>query len=107
MTVSEDCESTYRHEKTESKTMNQRDEGSSGDKPEEKFVPLDAITRVEKEDGRWVVYLNVPSWNEDEENPITNHWKKINDYSTESEAKVAASWFERSANKTIRPPTGF
>lgn len=87
--------------------MNQRDDGSSGDKPEKKFVPLDAITRVENENGRWVVYLNVPSWDQYDEDPITNDWKKINDYSTESEAKNAASWFERSANKTIRRPTGF
>ena len=87
--------------------MNQRDDESSGSKRAKKFVPLDAITRVENENGRWVVYLNVPSWDQDDENPITNDWKKINDYSTEKEANVAASWFERSANKTIRPPTGF
>ncbi len=79
----------------------------SENEPGKKFVPLDAVTRVLNENGRWVVYLNVCSWESDEEDPVTNNWKRINDYSTESEAITAATWYERSANKTIRPPTGF
>ena len=87
--------------------MNQPDDSSNTDRPNKKFVPLEAITRVEKEHGRWIVYLNVPTWEPgDDEHPVANNWKRINDYSTESEAKVAATWYERSANKTIRPPTG-
>ncbi len=75
---------------------------------DENFVPLEAITRVENENGRWVVYLNVQTWEPDNEgHPVTNNWKRINDFSTESEAFVAASWYQRSANKQIRPPTGF
>jgi len=76
--------------------------------------PLDAIARVIAESGRWVVYLNVPLWDPgeletetNEDHPITNHWQRINDYATEAEAKVAASWFQRSANRKIRPPSGF
>ncbi len=87
--------------------MNPRDTASRNDQPDKNSVPLDAITRVENENGRWVVYLNVPTWDQGDENPITNHWKRINDYSTASDAAVAASWYERSANKTMRPPTGF
>ena len=72
------------------------------------FVPLDATTRVVKENGRWVVMLNVTSWEPTgDEHPVTNNWKRINDYATEQEAKVAASWIEKSANRQIRPPTGF
>ena len=82
------------------------DKQTNENKPE-KFAPVDAIARVELENGRWVVYLNVQSWQpNDERHPIANNWKRINDYSTEKDAKVAASWYERSANRTIRPPTG-
>ncbi len=87
--------------------MNQSDDVPNENKPAKKFVPLEAITRVEQENGRWVVYLNVQSWEPDNEDPVNNDWKRINDYSSEADAKVAASWYERSANKTIRPPTGF
>lgn len=74
----------------------------------EPFVPLDATTHIVYEKGRWVVLLNVTSWeSQSEENPVHNHWKRINDYSTEQEAKVAAQWIARSANRRIRPPTGF
>ena len=88
--------------------MNQPDDSSNAGKPDKKFVPLEAITRVEKENGRWVVYLNVPilgagPWRD----PVANNWKRINDYSTRSQKPtVAATWFERSANRTIGPPTG-
>ena len=42
-----------------------------------KFVPLEAMTRIENEDGRWVVYLNVQSWEPDNEgHPVTNNWKR-------------------------------
>ena len=85
----------------------ERNDAESGEQSK-KFVPLDAIARVEKENGRWVVYLNVQSWEpSEEEHPVANNWKRINDYSTEQEAKVAASWYEKSANRTIRPPMGF
>ena len=88
--------------------MNGRDDSDRGEEQSKKFVPLEAIARIEHENGRWVVYLNVQSWEpNDDENPVTNNWKRINDYSTEEDAKVAASWFQKSANRTYRPPTGF
>ncbi len=87
--------------------MNQPGDSSNAGRPQNSFVPLEAIVRVEKESGRWVVYLNVPTWEPDhDEHPVANNWKRINDYATESDAKVAATWYERSANKTTRPPTG-
>lgn len=80
------------------------DEGES----QASFVPLDATTHIICENGRWVVLLNVTSWeSQTEEHPVRNHWKRINDYSSEQEAKVAALWIARSANRRIRPPTGF
>jgi hypothetical protein len=88
--------------------MKQYDDASNDENLNQRFVPLEAITRVERESGRWIVYLNVPSWAPDnEDHPVANNWKRINDYSTEADAKVAATWFERSANRGIRPPTGF
>ena len=85
--------------------MNEPDEAQRDDG---KFVPLDATTRVVSENGRWVVLLNVMSWEPtDDEHPVTNNWKRINDYATEQEAAVAASWIEKSANRQNRPPTGF
>lgn len=76
--------------------------------PDKKFIPLEAFTRVENECGRWVVYLNVQSWEPtNDEHPVANNWKRIRDFSSESEANIAATLYERSANKTIRPPLGF
>ena len=59
---------------------------------------------VEKEQGRWVVYLDVAFWREaaaaDKDfNPLENERKRIRDYSTKTEAEVAAHWIERTADK--------
>ncbi len=92
------------------KVMNEQSECPKRDGDQsQKFIPLDAMTRVNRENGRWVVMLNVASWEPDEndEHPVTNNWKRINDYSTEEESNVAASWIEKSANRQTRPPTGF
>ncbi len=82
---------------------------SAGDRAREsgrKFIPLAATTRVVQESGRWLVMLNVQSWDPtDEHHPVANEWKQISNYSTEAEATVAASWIERSANRNVRPPT--
>ncbi|HHM12311.1 MAG TPA: hypothetical protein ENJ16_02065 [Planctomycetaceae bacterium] len=70
----------------------------------------DAFAKVVLEAGRWVVYLNVPEWEDDtapDASPLVNRWQRINDYATEQEARVAAGWFERSANRKVKPPTGF
>ena len=70
------------------------------------FIPIAATTRVVHEKGRWLVMLNVQSWDPtDECHPVANEWKQINNYSTEAEANVAASWIERSANRNVRPPS--
>tara|TARA_R110002049_G_scaffold285698_4_gene466955 strand:+ start:72152 stop:72418 length:267 start_codon:yes stop_codon:yes gene_type:complete len=88
--------------------MTQSNEPSPFDRRNRNFVPLDAFTHVVKEHGRWVVYLDIPAWEpSDGESPVANDWKRINDYSSESDARVAASWYERSANRTFRPSTGF
>ncbi len=72
------------------------------------FVPLEALIRVTQEQGRWVVYLNVPAWQpQEDQHPVTNHWRRINDYSTQQQADVAARWYLRSANRNCQPPTGF
>ncbi len=78
-----------------------------GDTPDN-FHPLEAETRVLYEQGRWVVMLNVMSWEPDDDtHPIQNRWMRINDYSSEQEAQVAAKWIEKSANRKFRPPQGF
>jgi hypothetical protein len=88
--------------------MNPPQPPAPNEQPEEPFIPLEAMTRVEHENGRWVVYLNVPTWESaDEESPVTNHWKRINDYANRSEADVAAVWYQRSANRSRRPPSDF
>ena len=87
--------------------MSERNDSNSGDEPTKPFLPIQAVARVQLENGRWVVYLNVQSWDpDDDEHPIANNWKRINDYSTEQDARVAASWYEKSANRAHRPPTG-
>ena len=90
--------------------MNGQDEsfGSREEKPRTGFVPLSVETRIRNENGRWIVYLNVPSWEPgDDHHPIKNDWKRINDYSTEQEANVAASWYEKSANRISNRRSGF
>lgn len=70
--------------------------------------PLAVTTRVICEQGRWVVMMNLQSWNPaDGESPIENDWRRINDFASEAEALVAAEWYERTANRSGRRPTGF
>jgi hypothetical protein len=88
--------------------MNNSSESTDGRDANEKFVPLEAITRIEQENGRWVVYLNVQSWEPNsDEHPVANDWQRINDYSSRADAQVAATWYQRSANRNFRPPSGF
>jgi hypothetical protein len=82
--------------------------GGPYEEPAKPPVSLDAVTRVVHRQGRWVVMLNVPTWEPaGDEHPVANHWQPINDYSTEMEASVAARWIERSANRSKRPSHGF
>lgn len=81
----------------------------SNSAPAANSVALEGITRIEQEQGRWVVWLNVPFWDEaaTEENPVENHWHRISDYGRESDALVAARMIECSVNRPSRPLTGF
>lgn len=80
----------------------------SPDKPPHSFVALEAMIRITQDQGRWVVYLNVPFWDPRvDQHPVSNRWKRINDYATKQEAEVAAHWYQRSANRHTKPPTGF
>lgn len=88
--------------------MSGPDRENSNAEEAQRFVPLEAITRIENEKGRWVVYMNVQSWEPSEKShPIKNKWNRIRDFSTEAEARVAATWYERSANRRIFRPLGF
>lgn len=70
----------------------------------ERGVHTDA--RVEREQGRYVVYLDTILENRDG-SPAGVRTTRINDYPTERLAAVAASWFERAARReNDRPPSG-
>jgi hypothetical protein len=61
-------------------------------------------TVIEEEEGRWVVYLEVGFWEAAQEGPIHTNRRRIKDYATRREAEVAASWIERSTDRSmIRP----
>ncbi len=81
--------------------------GFSGSSPVP-FHAMDAVAHVTQENGRWVVLLNVLSWEPGSgDHPVVNHWKRICDCSTEQEAVTKASWIERAAGRTIRPLSDF
>lgn len=69
------------------------------------------FTKITNEQGRWVVYLNVSRWDpiskDDTADPIESCWYRINDFSTKTEAEVAAKWYHRGADKKIRRPRGY
>lgn len=71
-------------------------------------IPGDAIAVrafVEHQRGRWVVYLEI-TMVPDREDYLVTH--RIADYSTRSDADVAARWMVRAAGRDIpRPPLGF
>ena len=75
-----------------------------GDRP----FPADAIAvraLIERERGRWVVFLEV-TMVPDREDCVVTH--RIADFATEREADVAARWMVRAAGRDLpRPPLGF
>jgi hypothetical protein len=72
----------------------------------ERAAGIQAI--VVPEDGRWVVYFEVSFWRESSDMPLKTERRRIADYSTEAEAKVAASWMARTADRAMpRPNLGF
>lgn len=70
---------------------------------------LGVASRIELERGRWVVYLDVTMWDEGgQSDPLQVVRRRIADYSTQSQAKVAAKWMERVAERDLpRPPLGY
>lgn len=69
---------------------------------------LGVASRIELEKGRWVVYLDVTIWDEaSRSNPLQVIRRRIADYSTPSQAEVAAKWMERAAERDLpHPPLG-
>ena len=116
MTGSSDDEQQRENDKSKGKLQAQ-----SGDQEHKGFSEraLGASTKIVEENGRWVVYLNVDFWEppsadeipdeqaNDENWPVTTHWKRISDYADRRSAEVAAKWIERSADRNLRrPPSG-
>lgn len=66
-------------------------------------------SRIELEKGRWVVYLDVTVWDEaGRSSPLQVTRRRIADYSTRSQAEVAAKWMERSTERDLpHPPLGY
>ncbi|HFC11967.1 MAG TPA: AP2 domain-containing protein [Anaerolineae bacterium] len=68
-----------------------------------------AETFIEREKGRWVVYLEVSFWElekaGDEQFETVRH--RIQDYAKKREAEIAANLVKRAANRDLpAPPTG-
>ena len=68
-----------------------------------------ARASIVRENGRWVVYLDVGFWNNaDGSVPLKTERKRIADYASEQDAQVAARWIERGADRNLtRAPLGF
>ncbi len=57
------------------------------------------------ERGRWAVYLDVTMWDEaGRSDPLRAIRRRITDYSTRSQAEVAAKWMERAAERDLPHP---
>ncbi len=64
-------------------------------------------TFVEKEKGQWVVYLEVTFWESERDFPLKTERHRIQAYRKQSQAEVAANWYQRAANRDLRfPPFG-
>lgn len=70
---------------------------------------LGVVSRVEKERGHWVVFLDVSSWNKDsEDQPIGVVQRRISTYPTQARAEMAASFMVRAAARNQpHPLTGY
>ena len=62
-------------------------------------------SRVELEDGRYVVYLDILMVTEGQQ-PDGVRATRIADYDNEQSARVAAQWMERAARRQNSDPTG-
>ena len=70
---------------------------------------LGVVSRIEKERGQWVVFLDVSFWNEDSvDEPIKVVRRRISTFPTQQRAELAASFMVRAAARNQpHPPMGF
>ncbi len=62
---------------------------------------LGVESKVVPENGRWVVYLGIAFWDADAtDNPVETVWHRIADFPSADAAAVAASWYERAADRS-------
>ncbi len=73
------------------------------DFPDDAFA---AETFVEKEKGRFVVYLEVHFWENATEGKVATYRHRIQEYSTQRKAEIAAEIIRRAANRDIKYPPG-
>ena len=58
-------------------------------------------TYIEKEAGRWVVYLEVVFWEYEGDFPLNPCRHRINDFPTEQRARIAADIYRRTADRDL------
>ena len=76
----------------------------SADAPEAALDPAIAVKAVvEKEQGRWVVFLEL-GYPTAEPPGVRTERRRIADYATEQQAVTAAHWFERTADREVTRP---
>lgn len=68
-------------------------------------VGVHTDARVELEDGRYAVYLDILMV-DDAQGPAGLRSTRISDYPDEKTARVAAEWMERAARRVSDDPTG-
>ena len=70
---------------------------------------LGVVSRIEKERGQWVVFLDVSFWNEDSvDEPVKVVRRRISTFPTQQRAELAASFMVRAAARNQpHPPMGF
>ncbi len=69
--------------------------------PRSEFEPaIAAKAIVEREQGRWVVYLDL-GFSQTGSSEIRVERRRIADYPTEERATIAASWIERTADRNL------
>ncbi len=67
--------------------------------------PQKVETRVVEEQGRWVVYLEVTFWEDDQEFPLKTVKHRVQDYPTKKRAEMAAEIYRRAADRDMEGPS--
>jgi hypothetical protein len=73
------------------------------------LVPGDAFaaeTFIERENGRFVVYLEVHFWEGDNPDKVATYRHRIQDYATRKQAEVATKWILVGTNRDSKFPIG-